>query len=85
MVSQAILNFFLLPYCFHLLARIVDVGGQKSERRKWIHCFENVTSLIFLASLSEYDQVLEEKETIVSAQSYTEIISNNLIICCLPC
>lgn len=44
--------------------RIVDVGGQKSERRKWIHCFENVTSLIFLASLSEYDQVLEERETI---------------------
>uniref|UniRef100_A0A3B4U2Q8 Guanine nucleotide-binding protein subunit alpha n=1 Tax=Seriola dumerili TaxID=41447 RepID=A0A3B4U2Q8_SERDU len=43
---------------------IVDVGGQKSERRKWIHCFENVTSLIFLASLSEYDQVLEERETI---------------------
>ncbi|XP_072517271.1 guanine nucleotide-binding protein subunit alpha-14-like [Salminus brasiliensis] len=40
--------------------RIVDVGGQKSERRKWIHCFENVTSLIFLASLSEYDQLLEE-------------------------
>ncbi|XP_064186434.1 guanine nucleotide-binding protein subunit alpha-11-like [Anguilla rostrata] len=43
--------------------RIVDVGGQKSERRKWIHCFENVMSLIFLASLSEYDQVLEEQET----------------------
>ncbi|CAB1324374.1 unnamed protein product [Coregonus sp. 'balchen'] len=43
--------------------RIVDVGGQKSERRKWIHCFQDVTSLIFLASLSEYDQVLEEKET----------------------
>ncbi|XP_007897115.1 guanine nucleotide-binding protein subunit alpha-11-like [Callorhinchus milii] len=42
--------------------RIVDVGGQKSERRKWIHCFENVTSVIFLASLSEYDQVLEESE-----------------------
>lgn len=41
------------------------MGGQKSERRKWIHCFENVTSLIFLASLSEYDQVLEERETIV--------------------
>ncbi|XP_077462759.1 guanine nucleotide-binding protein subunit alpha-14-like isoform X2 [Stigmatopora argus] len=44
--------------------RIVDVGGQRSERRKWIHCFENVTSLIFLASLSEYDQVLEERDTI---------------------
>lgn len=53
-----------LPLSFHAI-RIVDVGGQKSERRKWIHCFENVTSLIFLASLSEYDQVLEERETIV--------------------
>ncbi|XP_038633853.1 guanine nucleotide-binding protein subunit alpha-14-like [Scyliorhinus canicula] len=42
--------------------RLVDVGGQKSERRKWIHCFQNVVSLIFLASLSEYDQVLEESE-----------------------
>ncbi|XP_078054360.1 guanine nucleotide-binding protein subunit alpha-14-like [Mustelus asterias] len=42
--------------------RLVDVGGQKSERRKWIHCFENVVSVIFLASLSEYDQVLEESE-----------------------
>uniref|UniRef100_A0A3Q2CQ64 Guanine nucleotide binding protein (G protein), alpha 15 (Gq class), tandem duplicate 1 n=1 Tax=Cyprinodon variegatus TaxID=28743 RepID=A0A3Q2CQ64_CYPVA len=48
----------------NITLRIVDVGGQKSERRKWIHCFENVTSLIFLASLSEYDQVLEERESI---------------------
>ncbi|XP_036409660.1 guanine nucleotide-binding protein subunit alpha-11-like [Megalops cyprinoides] len=46
-----------------VLLRIVDVGGQRSERRKWIHCFEYVTSLIFLASLSEYDQVLEENES----------------------
>lgn len=44
--------------------RVVDVGGQKSERRKWIHCFENVTSLIYLASLSEYDQTLEERDNI---------------------
>lgn len=79
-------SYFLTVFISSILpARIVDVGGQKSERRKWIHCFENVTSLIFLASLSEYDQVLEEKETIVRAQSYTEIISNNLIICCLLC
>jgi len=40
--------------------RIVDVGGQRSERRKWIHCFENFTSIIFLAALSEYDQALYE-------------------------
>jgi len=37
-----------------------DVGGQRNERRKWIHCFDNVTAVIFVAALSEYDQVLFE-------------------------
>eukprot|EP01134_Creolimax_fragrantissima_P000785 CFRG0785T1 len=40
--------------------RMVDVGGQRSERRKWIHCFTDVTSMIFIVALSEYDQVLFE-------------------------
>lgn len=43
-------------------SRMVDVGGQRSERRKWIHCFENVTSIMFLVALSEYDQVLVESD-----------------------
>lgn len=41
---------------------IVDVGGQRNERRKWIHCFEDVSAIIFVTSLSEYDQVLLEDE-----------------------
>lgn len=48
--------------------RVLDVGGQRSERRKWIHCFENVTALIFIVSLSEYDQVLYEDQTVVCHQ-----------------
>ena len=44
--------------------RMVDVGGQRSERRKWIHCFENVTSIIFLAVLSEYNQKLFESDEV---------------------
>jgi guanine nucleotide-binding protein subunit alpha len=39
---------------------MVDVGGQKSERRKWIHCFQDVTSILFLVSLSGFDQCLVE-------------------------
>merc|ERR1711937_870192 len=37
-----------------------DVGGQRNERRKWIHCFEDVTAVIFVAAISEYDQKLFE-------------------------
>ena len=37
-----------------------DVGGQRNERKKWIHCFDNVTAIIFVAAMSEYDQVLVE-------------------------
>eukprot|EP00484_Ammonia_sp_Unknown_P026627 CAMPEP_0197033574 /NCGR_PEP_ID=MMETSP1384-20130603/11951_1 /TAXON_ID=29189 /ORGANISM="Ammonia sp." /LENGTH=992 /DNA_ID=CAMNT_0042463403 /DNA_START=120 /DNA_END=3098 /DNA_ORIENTATION=- len=39
---------------------IIDVGGQKSERKKWIKCFDSVTAVIFVASLSCYDEVLYE-------------------------
>lgn len=45
--------------------KLFDVGGQRSERKKWIHCFENVTALVFLVSLSEYDQMLYEDESVV--------------------
>jgi len=43
---------------------LVDVGGQRSERRKWLNCFEDVTAILFLVGLSEYDQVLVEDDTV---------------------
>jgi len=42
--------------------KMFDVGGQRNERKKWIHCFENVTSVLFVAAISEYDQKLYEDE-----------------------
>ncbi len=42
-----------------------DVGGQRSERKKWIHCFEGVTAIIFCVALSDYDLVLAEDEEMV--------------------
>jgi len=42
--------------------KMFDVGGQRSERKKWIHCFEGVTAIIFCVALSGYDLVLAEDE-----------------------
>ncbi|XP_022258804.1 G protein alpha o subunit-like, partial [Limulus polyphemus] len=53
--------------------KLFDVGGQRSERKKWIHCFEDVTAIIFCVGMSEYDQVLHEDETtFTGAQEYGE-------------
>lgn len=48
--------------------RMFDVGGQRSERKKWIHCFEGVTCIIFCAALSAYDLVLVEDDDVVSGR-----------------
>jgi guanine nucleotide-binding protein G(i) subunit alpha len=59
--------------------KVFDVGGQRSERRKWIHCFENLNAVIFMVSLSEYDQVLREDEGVVRFP-YLHIISIGLMV-----
>jgi guanine nucleotide-binding protein subunit alpha len=52
---------------FHMdgpIFRMIDVGGQRSERKKWIHCFEGITAILYLIAISEYDQNLIEDETV---------------------
>lgn len=43
-----------------VMISVVDVGGQRSERSKWLLCFDGVTAVIFVASISEFDQKLFE-------------------------
>jgi len=58
----------------------LDVGGQRNERRKWIHSFEGVTSIIFVTAISEYDQNVfeDEKENRLqeSIRVFDDIINN---------
>jgi GTPase SAR1 family protein len=46
-----------------LTFKLADVGGQRNERKKWIHCFQDVTAVLFLVGVSEYDQTLFEDDT----------------------
>jgi len=61
--------------------RLVDVGGQRGERRKWAHVFESVTAIIFLVAVSEYDQVLAEdlktNRLTEAKRLFRQIISND--------
>jgi len=60
--------------------RIYDVGGQRSERRKWIQCFDDVKAVLFVAALSGYDMTLfEDRGTNRLEESLTlfQAICNN--------
>jgi len=60
--------------------KMIDVGGQRSERKKWIHCFESVTAVLFVANIGAYDQFLyEDAQTpcVTEALNLYESIVNN--------
>lgn len=56
--------------------RMMDVGGQRSERKKWIHCFEGVQCLLFMVALSGYDQSLLEDQNAVCFSYLTGLCLN---------
>jgi guanine nucleotide-binding protein subunit alpha len=65
-ITETVFDLGTLTY------RMFDVGGQRSERKKWIHCFENVTALLFLVAISGYDQCLVEDKDAVRQISSRE-------------
>jgi len=53
-ISESVFQLGNLTY------KMFDVGGQRSERKKWIHVFDNVQVVLFLAAISGYDHALVE-------------------------
>ncbi|KAI9659818.1 MAG: guanine nucleotide-binding protein subunit alpha [Bathelium mastoideum] len=47
---------------------IFDVGGERSERRKWIHCYDNADVVIFTIDAIALNKVLYEDEECNSMQ-----------------
>lgn len=75
-VSEVVVPINNIPF------RFVDVGGQRSQRQKWYQCFDSVTSILFLVSSSEYDQVLlEDRRTnrLEESRNIFDTIVNNVV------
>eukprot|EP01083_Nonionella_stella_P087833 244522_1 len=48
-----------------------DVGGERNERKKWIHSFSNVNCLLFVCSLNQYClSLFEDENTIGLIENY---------------
>jgi guanine nucleotide-binding protein G(i) subunit alpha len=47
-----------------ILFKMYDVGGQRSHRKKWLYCFEDVNAIIFCTAISEYDLMLREDDEV---------------------
>jgi hypothetical protein len=55
---------------------ICDTGGERSERKKWVHCFPGTTAVFFVVALNDYQKVLVEDESMVSFQAFVLSSSN---------
>jgi len=56
--------------------KMIDVGGQRNERKKWIHCFENVTAVLFVVDISAYDRMLYEDEKVNRLEEALNLFEN---------
>ncbi|XP_063224998.1 guanine nucleotide-binding protein subunit alpha homolog [Bacillus rossius redtenbacheri] len=75
-ISEFVIFINNIPFQF------VDVGGQRSQRQKWFQCFDSVTSILFLVSSSEFDQVLlEDRRTnrLEESRNIFDTIVNNRV------
>jgi len=46
----------------NMKVKFVDVGGQKSERARWIQCFDGVTCIIYVVALIGYVRLPEDEK-----------------------
>lgn len=73
----------VIETCFRhkgVIIRMFDVGGQRSERRKWIQCFDDVRSVLYVMALSAYDMCLLEDANVNRLQESLKLfrgICNN--------
>ncbi|XP_076609380.1 guanine nucleotide-binding protein G(o) subunit alpha-like [Chaetodon auriga] len=59
-----------------MIFRFYDVGGQRSERRKWLSCFDCIQAVLFVVALSSYDMTLMEDPSRNQLQESLELFKS---------
>nr|XP_020476612.1 guanine nucleotide-binding protein G(o) subunit alpha-like isoform X2 [Monopterus albus] len=59
-----------------MIFQLYDVGGQRSERRKWLSCFDCVQAVLFVMALSSYDTTLMEDPSVNRLQESLELFTS---------
>lgn len=60
-------------HLYDKILRVFNVGGVRGERKKWIHTFENVDSIVFTVDSSAYCRKLFEDERVNRMQEQLEL------------
>jgi hypothetical protein len=67
-----------------MIFNVIDVGGQRTERKKWINCFDNVTAVLYCAALSGYDTVIRETTADQEVRAHPGALSRTTHQCSSP-
>ena len=70
-----------------LIFQVVDVGGQRNERKKWMHCFSDVSAILFIVNLAGYNAVLFEdnnKNRMLEELELFQQVTNNPLFAATP-
>ncbi|XP_033998359.1 LOW QUALITY PROTEIN: guanine nucleotide-binding protein G(o) subunit alpha-like [Trematomus bernacchii] len=59
-----------------VIFRLYDVGGQRSERRKWLSCFDCIQVVLFVVALSSYDMTQTEDPSENRLQESLELFTS---------
>eukprot|EP01129_Flabellula_baltica_P012027 TRINITY_DN5370_c0_g1_i1.p1 TRINITY_DN5370_c0_g1~~TRINITY_DN5370_c0_g1_i1.p1 ORF type:complete len:197 (+),score=33.67 TRINITY_DN5370_c0_g1_i1:346-936(+) len=64
----------------HVPFNLIDVGGQVSDMRKWIHSFSDASAVIFITAIEEYDRVNGEDDYLAqSIQLFHDLSTNETL------
>ncbi|KAF8373767.1 hypothetical protein PRIPAC_80196 [Pristionchus pacificus] len=56
--------------------RLIDVGGQRTYRKKWMHYFDGVAAVLFVVSMAAYDQALDDVDKSVKPVMSSDVLSD---------